>query len=214
MSNLSQFFASQGPHFTDPNRFPKWTGAGNSATSGIGGSWGGFVGMGSNTIWGDNYFPVQTSSTFTGGVYQTLLNVASGRGIVFGIMSPAVANAADNVYFRITVDGAQTIITIPSAAVNYRIWLGYMAKQTIFTTASNGFGISSAPNPSPASSVQLYNLGSAVNWVVLSPFDCDLFGIGGLSYSTSLLVEIKVDTTQSASANFERNAGVSYVAGR
>lgn len=206
MSTASQFFSSSGNRFTDPNRFPLTTGQGDSATDGLNIGRTHFAGEADFfTYWA--YRGVAVDSNNTANTYKTLLN-ASGRGICYGAITPAVAVNTDTAYLRFTVDGGSAVVlSFVPGTVGYRLFAGFAGFTTWFTTANN-LSASMADSSFDATKTVLQNAGGS-NWEVIDPTLLDMHGIG-LAFTSSLLVETKVTSAQNSTTNQERQSGVLY----
>jgi len=195
-----------GRGLVDPRQMPRFQTLGNSATEGV--SFGGVGGppLGSATAWTDTQYGIgssgaQVDSQFTGGAYKTVVSL-TGRGQLFGCVGPCIADGADTAYIRITRDGATAVeISWAPGTVNYRIGLGYI-------TGINSAYIFTTPVPL-ANTNSVMNARNLTSYALVGGNGVELFG-GGLRFEVSLLVEMKVDTTQNATANNERRAGAWY----
>ncbi|WP_312222562.1 hypothetical protein [Rhizobium rhizoryzae] len=141
------------------------------------------------------------SSTATSNVYTTLCNI-TGAGILFHVISPAIANVTDDVFFKITVDG--TVYEI----IKTNTWgiANATTSRVVFGSASSGSVASSlwataaamvTDYAGSAQSVQAFR--KATSSVFLNPPSHIMtFGWPCLRFEQSLKVEVKVSNIASA----------------
>lgn len=208
MSTLQQFFGGAGNLFTDPNRFPKWISIGNTTTTGL--NWNNQHFFGEADFWTQvNVNGLATDSNFSADTYKTLANL-SGRGVCYGVFSPAISNSGDSITLRITVDGvAYTLTAIAPGTVDYRAFWGFVLPFNVFSTSST---VGSMFGNGLNASKSVHDIATSTSGNIVGLSVCQIFG-AGLKFDTSLLVEVKVTSAQSGTANNERQAGVLYQMG-
>lgn len=199
-------FGSSGRRWiSDPSEFPLWSAiAANftipttdaSSTANF------FTG----TVGSVDRYGTDVDSNWTLNTYKTLLNLtATKAGFLSTIVGPTMTTAADTMTLRITVDGAQYVLTPGVAQQNAsRIIVGSIFKDT-FLSGSSGWtgqyaGVSSDGITLSAGSLSLpqtftmWNLGAPI-----------------LRFTSSLLVEAKISTNLTTTTNQERRCGVIYL---
>jgi len=205
--------SSLGWHFTDTGLFTRVvsngvTTNGVAIEDGVGRKFSGEAAFYSQSV--PRLGGVAVDSNFSADTYKTILNQATGPGVMWGAVSPAISNGADTITMRITRDGGTAVtIAVAPGTVSYRLFLGSFTDRATFTTAGIGFDVANMQNDT--SSKAFYNAGT--NSPVFVPSWSGARGVGGLYFSSSLLVEMKVTNAVSATANQERQAAVIYTMG-
>jgi hypothetical protein len=197
--------ASLGVRFSDPRQFPKAICIGNSTTQGLQCAPGNFPGE--SDFWTElANRGVAVDSNNTGGSYKQIVSL-SGRGILYGAMSMAIANSADTVTWEFTRDGGTAVeVAFAPGTVNYRFFLGYWAHYNMFN-ADYAFGNS---NGALDATKTVHDLATGNSPIIVSGQHLDFLSGKGLAFQSSLLVRLKATTSQTGTANQERQAGVFY----
>lgn len=129
---------------------------------------------------------LQDQTNWTANTYKTLLNVASGKGLVAGMCGPT-AGGAETTTFEITVDGVLDELTITNAT-SERAFLTNCATglNSIYTTAAHYLGNSTGALAASATTFQDDLNIYALPWQVIG-----FHGTPCLRFNTSLLIRAK-----------------------
>lgn len=185
-----------------PNQF--YVDNGTSVAVNDAGYWAGTV----NTFGATGAF---TTASFTGGTYATILTVSGHRGVVSFMVGPVTPNSNDVTDFEVTVDGVLTVVSLGNKA-NYfsRVGLGFVrALNTAGITTSNVDAQAFNAPDLTSSTFDAQSYSPSAGSTYMSPAWAITMGVPVLFFSTSLLVRIRVTTSQSTATS--RNAGVQYM---
>lgn len=195
---------------SDPRSLPRFVSAGTSTTEGI--SFDGWFAAQSQFWTAYGSFGVAVDSNNAADTYKDLVNISSGRGALYRVSCPAVANNGDVVTLRFTVDGRPSVtIAETIATAGDRLHIGHAVDAALFTTAA-------VVRQNPEAGAGVLNAAKTA-FVVGSPTTMGFMGLhyvmamGApvLRFSSSLRVELKLSAAQNGTANKERQAGVAYV---
>ena len=204
MTRASELFGGGGGgiHFKDPWEFMPYTAAVADLLMYDSGS-------ASRAASTTNFFTelarrgLQNQTDWVADTYKTLLNVASGKGLVAAIIGPTMGGA-ETTTFRITVDGVADEIAITGASGKRACLLTKNNSNVDFTTA-NTFVLTDAEAlaADKATFANMYAAGGFIpGWRQMSAFPM-------LRFKQSLLIEAKnsADITNSTATAY---SGVMY----
>ena len=191
-----------GSRITDPRDLPKVITVGDSATTGL--SMMTSTNPGETDFWTYwNTRGVAVDSNNAADTYKTLVNL-SGAGVLYAVVSQAIANGADTVSVRFTRDGATpVVVTYAPGTLGYRLYLGWVSPNAI----GAALGMSTLDTSTYVTARDA--LLATTSWKIPDIPQLDLFG-RGLKFESSMLVEVKATNAQNGTTNQERQAGVIY----